>query len=216
MGVNISGATVGRKFHAMSVGFFAARRPQMLTHSFENTVSMLQRRGLPVKALADMDRDKLWSLAQEQGALDVSSPEDGVRLVYLFGAKTSVADTRPYLDGPQALTVFVVAEKPARATLDSVAAEFERRGRRVEIFTFDETLLSVEEHRLVPSYKRLSTVEAGEVCAAFHARPSQLPAMMHTDPVARRMGLVPGDVVRIETERPGQGTTVTYRQVVQA
>ena len=70
------------------------------------------------------------------------------------------------------------------------------------------------EHELVPEHRVLSLEEAVEVLKKLGAKPWQLPRISVNDPVARILGVKPGDIIEIRRKSPTGGEVVAYRIVV--
>ena len=70
------------------------------------------------------------------------------------------------------------------------------------------------EHELVPRHEVVPPEEAARILKDLGVRPEQLPWLRATDPVARRIGAKPGDIVRIYRKSPTAGEIVVYRYVV--
>jgi DNA-directed RNA polymerase I, II, and III subunit RPABC1 len=75
-------------------------------------------------------------------------------------------------------------------------------------------LVDIYEHDKVPRHVLLSSAEKADVLRQFKASERQLPEMQRHDPMARYLGLVVGDVVRIHRVSPTVGHDVYYRIVV--
>ena len=70
------------------------------------------------------------------------------------------------------------------------------------------------EHELVPRHEVVPPEEAARILKELGVRPEQLPWLRATDPVARRIGAKPGDIVRIYRKSPTAGEIIVYRYVV--
>ncbi len=70
------------------------------------------------------------------------------------------------------------------------------------------------EHELVPKHEVLSQEEVVELLRSLGVRPEQLPWIRASDPVARELGVKPGDIVRIIRKSPTAGESIAYRFVV--
>ncbi|MEM0361065.1 MAG: DNA-directed RNA polymerase subunit H [Sulfolobales archaeon] len=74
--------------------------------------------------------------------------------------------------------------------------------------------INILEHELVPKHEVLSTEEVVELLRSLGIRPEQLPWIRASDPVARELGVKPGDIVRIIRKSPTAGESIAYRFVV--
>jgi len=61
----------------------------------------------------------------------------------------------------------------------------------------------------------LSIEEKNDILKKYNIRPSQLPKMLSSDPVAIAIGAKPGDTVEIIRKSPIAGETLAYRLVVE-
>ncbi len=73
---------------------------------------------------------------------------------------------------------------------------------------------SILDHVMVPKHVKLSEEEAKEVLKELGVSPEQLPILRVSDPVARELGLKPGDIVKIIRKSENAEEVVTYRYVV--
>ena len=65
-------------------------------------------------------------------------------------------------------------------------------------------------------HELLSQEEQEEVLRRYRATRPQLPKMLTSDPVVRRLGAKPGDIIKITRTSPTAGVTVYYRVVDEA
>lgn len=75
--------------------------------------------------------------------------------------------------------------------------------------------IDIFEHELVPRHILLSKEEAKEVLARYRISPYQLPHIRASDPAAREIKAVPGDIVKIIRKSQTVGETIVYRYVVE-
>jgi DNA-directed RNA polymerase subunit H len=76
-------------------------------------------------------------------------------------------------------------------------------------------LASEIEHELVPLHKILSDKEANDVLGELGINRDQLPKIFDTDPQAKKLGAVNGQMIRINREDNGKKYAY-YRIVVKA
>jgi DNA-directed RNA polymerase subunit H (RpoH/RPB5) len=119
-----------------------------------------------------------------------------------------VLNTQPY---GAASTPASVA-KPNIATVKSLEHEAAARGVALEIFTLRELQYNISRHAMVPRHVRLTAEEERALLRDLCLKAkTQLPSISKTDPVARYLGLAPGDVVRIERPSLTSGRSIAYR-----
>ncbi len=70
------------------------------------------------------------------------------------------------------------------------------------------------EHELVPKHEIVPYDEAVRILKELGVRPEQLPWIRVTDPVVRRIGAKPGDIIRVYRKSPTAGEIIVYRYVV--
>ncbi|ALU11979.1 DNA-directed RNA polymerase subunit H [Ignicoccus islandicus DSM 13165] len=77
-----------------------------------------------------------------------------------------------------------------------------------------ERKFKVTDHVLVPEHVKLSDEEAYEILKKYGLKPEDLPILRVDDPVAKELGLKPGDIVKIIRRSDKAEEVVTLRYVV--
>ena len=85
---------------------------------------------------------------------------------------------------------------------------------QVECFNISELMVNITEHAYVPKHILLTEEEKKELMKRYRIKDSQLPKILHNDPVAKYLGLKRGDVVKIIRSSETAGKYVTYRITV--
>jgi DNA-directed RNA polymerase I, II, and III subunit RPABC1 len=94
-----------------------------------------------------------------------------------------------------------------------VLESYKSLGSWIEFFEFDEVVINITEHELVPKHEPLSEKEKAEVLSRYSVKETQLPRILRTDPVAKYLGVKPGQILKITRKSDTAGTYVTYRLV---
>ena len=81
----------------------------------------------------------------------------------------------------------------------------------VETFSIGELVVNITKHVLVPKHILLKPEEKDQLLKRYRIKPSQLPKIFVTDPVAKYLGLKRGDVVKIVRFSETAGKYITYR-----
>jgi DNA-directed RNA polymerase subunit H len=87
---------------------------------------------------------------------------------------------------------------------------------RVSFFCIYEIIVNPLEHELVPRHEPVPQEEIPNLLKQLRINEkTQLPLIRyHTDPIARLLGLVPGDIVKITRPSPSSGEYIVYRVCV--
>lgn len=75
--------------------------------------------------------------------------------------------------------------------------------------------IDIFEHELVPKHVLLTEEEAKEVLVKYRINPYQLPHIKASDPAAREIKAVPGNVIKIFRKSSTVGEAIVYRYVVE-
>ncbi len=85
-----------------------------------------------------------------------------------------------------------------------------RKSKKEEV----EEGIDIFIHEMVPKHRVLSEEEKEEVLKRYNAKLMDLPRILVSDPVVRRLGAKPGDVIEIIRKSPTAGESKYYRVVV--
>jgi len=75
--------------------------------------------------------------------------------------------------------------------------------------------MDILKHELVPKHEILSTAEKKELLEGMSITERQLPKVLDSDPVIKKIEAKPGDVVKITRKSQTSGETVYYRLVAE-
>jgi DNA-directed RNA polymerases I, II, and III subunit RPABC1 len=84
----------------------------------------------------------------------------------------------------------------------------------VQLFSEKELMFNITKHTYVPKHTVLSLEEKRQVLRQYRTAASHFPLLLHTDPVCRYYGCVPGQMVRIDRSSETCGEYTVYRIVV--
>jgi DNA-directed RNA polymerase subunit H len=97
----------------------------------------------------------------------------------------------------------------------AAAASWLNSKARVRFFQAASIINNPLKHFLVPKHEKMSVEEEEPFLKENYAKKSQLPRIkFHEDPVARMLGLVPGDIVKITRPSASAGECIMYRVCV--
>ena len=76
-----------------------------------------------------------------------------------------------------------------------------------------ELMFVVTNHVLVPLHEKLTQAEEDELMKRIMSTKDKLPVLLHSDPVSRFLGFLPGDVIRITRRTSYSPKYFSYRIV---
>mmetsp|Transcript_3081 Transcript_3081/g.5417 ORF Transcript_3081/g.5417 Transcript_3081/m.5417 type:complete len:213 (-) Transcript_3081:154-792(-) len=191
---------------------------------------MLHDRGYFVsdKSLEEKKEDfeKQWKEASEQGQgrerflILVNHTRISERqLIVFFPDENKRVGVKPIrilaekMDERNIREAILVVKQPltplARTAIQEASAKM-----RIEVFSENELIVNITKHELVPQHVPLSEEEKQQLLNRYKMKPSQLPRIQVTDPVARYFGMQREQVMKIIRPSETAGRYVTYRLVV--
>ncbi|MEM7816103.1 MAG: DNA-directed RNA polymerase subunit H [Candidatus Aenigmatarchaeota archaeon] len=75
--------------------------------------------------------------------------------------------------------------------------------------------IDILKHRLVPKHEILSQKEKKELLEKMKVSEKQLPKILDSDPVVKKIGAKPGDLIKITRKSQTAGESVYYRIVAE-
>ena len=74
--------------------------------------------------------------------------------------------------------------------------------------------MDISKHVLVPKHEVLTEEEAEKVLKKYNITKSQLPKILISDPMVKKIGAKVGDIIKITRKSPTAGESIFYRVVV--
>jgi DNA-directed RNA polymerase subunit H (RpoH/RPB5) len=85
----------------------------------------------------------------------------------------------------------------------------------LSVFMFSDLHFNPTKHHLVDKHTKLTKDEIKDLMALYNIKSkTQLPIILKSDPIARWLGIRPGDIVKIDRYNPNSGLTYYYRACV--
>ena len=121
--------------------------------------------------------------------------------------------TEPKIDPATTEIVVIVLEDVADVFHAAALAEWSGKKQRIRFFKAHNLLFDPRTHILVPKHTKMPAAEHAEFLKQHYIRSkTNLPFIkFHEDMIARIMGLVPGDIVKITRPSPASGVYDMYR-----
>jgi|TARA_B000000532_G_C18827633_1_gene388847 DNA-directed RNA polymerase I, II, and III subunit RPABC1 len=112
--------------------------------------------------------------------------------------------------------VIITKSKCSQSVNDSLSYLYKETGTYVQIFSIRTLMFNVTKHTLVPPHTRLEpSIFETHLKNEYHIKsPDQLPHIMDNDPVAKFIGLRPGDICKITRPSLSAGQHQVYRHCV--
>jgi DNA-directed RNA polymerase subunit H (RpoH/RPB5) len=121
-------------------------------------------------------------------------------------------DTEPKIDPLTTEVVVIVLEDVADVFHAAALNEWINNKLRIRFFKAHNLLFDPRTHVLVPKHTKMRASEHAEFMSKNYLKKSQLSFIkFHEDMIARIMGLVPGDIVKIVRPSAASGTYEMYR-----
>lgn len=112
--------------------------------------------------------------------------------------------------------LIIMTFEPIAANFHSMAFEcWSKHGVKIRYFQSEALVNNPLHHVLVPLHERVPKEEEGPLLQSLYAKKTQFPLIrFHEDPIARMLGIVPGELVKITRASPTAGKYITYRVCV--
>lgn len=89
--------------------------------------------------------------------------------------------------------------------------EFRIQNRFVQVFGLENLLINISKHSFVPKHTILNDNEVANICEKYNTSPDKLLKIHIQDPMAKFIGLRPGQVVKIDSYDAVTGHNTFYR-----
>lgn len=135
--------------------------------------------------------------------------------VLTFTENILISEETPYMD-PKTTELIVMTMEPVVPNFHAVAARmWATHGYRVRFFQSSCLINNPLKHVLVPKHEKVPKSEEEELLKKVYGKKSQFPLIRyHEDPIARMLGLMPKDIVKIIRPSPTAGECILYRVCV--
>ncbi len=192
---------------------------ESVVRSFATVREMLRDRGHRCPDLDDIDIRQFVS-TKSVFSIDAAPPEK-VRIVYNLNSKFRMNDVRKALEERKdegetetekaGVTVLLISRTPVSSTNAKQISDIE--GVHVDVFEVSELIFNISKHTLVPLHEPVrDAADVKAVVDTYRLKSAhQLPLIQKTDPMARYLGLRPGQLARITRYSPTSGVYVLYR-----
>lgn len=111
--------------------------------------------------------------------------------------------------------LLILTDSPSPAAMHSLTAwdkELQGLGGMLQVFFLKELMYNPMKHELVPKHEKLSEAESKAMMEQYLVKSkAQLPIISRNDPIARRLGLRHGDIVKITRYNDTSGVYYYYR-----
>lgn len=139
----------------------------------------------------------------------------GVLCVYIISEPkvgvNHVKDIRAALESNNIKHAIIVYNQSITSFSKQYIDEMIQDGFRVEIFKNSELYFNITKHQFVPKHTLLSVEEKNKLVRSLRIIPNQLPHIKKSDAMAKYMGLMKGDVVKIDRKSEITENSIYYR-----
>lgn len=108
--------------------------------------------------------------------------------------------------------IFIVKENPNDSLIKVIDEMYNEYKLYINIFWLNTLLFNILEHEYVPEHIKITNEDFKEIKQVYNlASKQQLPLISRHDPIAKILGIRPGEVVKIIRPSPTCGKYITYR-----
>jgi DNA-directed RNA polymerase subunit H len=77
-------------------------------------------------------------------------------------------------------------------------------------------VIILHNHNYIPKHEIMTKKDSLDVLEKYHCKPTELPLILANDPAIMRLGVKPGDMIKITRKSATAGESLYYRYVVEA
>lgn len=108
--------------------------------------------------------------------------------------------------------IFIVKENPNESLIKVIDEMYNEYKLYINIFWLNTLLFNILEHEYVPTHVKITNEEFKDIKKVYNlASKQQLPLISRHDPIAKILGIRPGEIVKIIRPSPACGKYITYR-----
>lgn len=125
-------------------------------------------------------------------------------------SKLTDPESDEYVDAASTEVIAILAQDPVIQSFHTAAlAQYSKHKLRLRFFQAAAIIINPLEHMLVPPHEKVASEQVEDLLKSiFCTSRNKLPIIrFHEDPIARLLGLVPGDIVKILRPSP---TSLVY------
>jgi DNA-directed RNA polymerases I, II, and III subunit RPABC1 len=187
-----------------------------LRRSWETLREMLRDRGYEgVPEAESVSAEDFAAAMAGKYVFHIDLPSIRHRVVYELSSRFKSGNIKKLVDSPDLdVVIVVVREQPTSASLKGMDA----LGKDIQFFNMAELQFNVSKHSLVPPHAPVRAEQEIEAVVADHQVKSRyhFPIILSSDPMARYLGLKPGQLVRVTRASPSAGRHFLYRCCMKA
>ena len=192
-------------------------------------LEMLEYRGYEVSHYKNFSIDEMKILGELKETnspepIIVESNKSEIQVHYILDKKTpsfknisKLVENVLETSTTKYMTIIIITNGKHSQTVHDGILELNRTdGLHVQVFPIKTLMFNVTKHKHVPLHEKLSdTRDIIKIKECYHLESlDQLPHIMDTDPVAKFIGLRPGDVCKITRPSLSSGKHFVYRYCV--
>tara|TARA_Y100000389_G_C17331662_1_gene448425 strand:- start:172 stop:828 length:657 start_codon:yes stop_codon:yes gene_type:complete len=112
--------------------------------------------------------------------------------------------------------IIITKSKCSQSVYEGLCTLYKETGSYIQIFPIRTLMFNITKHQLVPLHvKKDISIFDMKIKDVYHLnKPEQLPHIMDHDPVAKFIGLRPGDICEIERPSLSSGKHIVYRYCI--